>query len=215
MKRLGLCLPLVLICFAAGCDRLLPPPGPLPPIEICFSPHGGCTEAVVSEIDHARTSILVQAYSFTSVPIAKALVDAHHRGVQVHAILDHSQRSEKYTEADFLVHAGIPTLIDAKHAIAHNKVMVIDGQVVLTGSFNFTKAAEESNAENLLIIRDEAIAAKYTANWQQHAAHSEPYGGRQAEEDHKSPARKSHPSHERKHGEGDFSNRARNTDWPC
>ena len=93
-------------------------------------------------------------------------------------ILDRSQRSEKYSSADFLAHAGIPTMIDAKHAIAHNKVMVIDGEVVVTGSFNFTKAAEEKNAENLLVIRDRAMACKYTANWAGHAEHSEKYCGK-------------------------------------
>ena len=70
---------------------------------------------------------------------------------------------------------GIPVKIDAKHAIAHNKVMVIDDQTVITGSFNFTKAAEEQNAENLLVIYDKVLAAKYVGNWQTHAEHSEAY----------------------------------------
>ena len=108
---------------------------------------------------------------------AKALVEAHQRGVHVEAILDRSQESEKYSSADFVLHAGIPTMIDAKHAIAHNKVIIIDGGIVITGSFNFTKAAEEHNAENLLVIRDRQIAEKYTANWQLHAAHSKEYTG--------------------------------------
>ena len=77
-----------------------------------------------------------------------------------------------------LVNMGIPTWIDAQHAIAHNKVMVIDGATVITGSFNFTKAAEENNAENMLVIRDKALADKYAANWQAHVEHSEPYEGR-------------------------------------
>jgi phosphatidylserine/phosphatidylglycerophosphate/cardiolipin synthase-like enzyme len=68
--------------------------------------------------------------------------------------------------------------IDAKHAIAHNMIMVIDGETVITGSFNFTKAAEEHNAENLLVIRDQGLAEKYTANWKAHAEHSEAYEGR-------------------------------------
>ena len=89
-----------------------------------------------------------------------------------------SQKTAQYSEADFLVNMGIPTLIDAKHAIAHNKIIVIDGATVITGSFNFSKAAEESNAENLLVIRDKGLADKYTANWQAHAQHSEPYLGR-------------------------------------
>jgi len=93
-------------------------------------------------------------------------------------ILDKNQRTKKYSSADFVAHAGIPTFIDAKHAIAHNKIIIIDGETVLTGSFNFTKAAEEKNAENLLIIRDKAIAEKYTSNWDGHVEHSEPYKGR-------------------------------------
>ena len=130
---------------------------------------------VVKEINAAKTTILVQAYSFTSAPIAKALVDAHKQGVQIQVILDKSQRSEKYSSADFVLHAGIPTFIDAKHAIAHNKIMVIDGATVITGSFNFTRNAEENNAENLLVIRSPDLAKKYTANWQAHLEHSEKY----------------------------------------
>jgi phosphatidylserine/phosphatidylglycerophosphate/cardiolipin synthase-like enzyme len=163
---------LVVLLALARCSQ---EPGAMPPVNVYFSPHGGCTEAVVAEIGRAKTSVLVQAYSFTSAPIAKAIVDAHQRGVEVKVILDESQETEKYSEADFLIHAGVPTRIDAKHAIAHNKIMVIDGQTVITGSFNFTKQAETSNAENLLILRDAPLAAKYAANWQSHALHSERY----------------------------------------
>ena len=87
-------------------------------------------------------------------------------------------RSEKYSSADFIARAGIPTYFDTRHAIAHNKVMVIDGATILTGSFNFTKAAESSNAENLLVIRDPALAQKYTDNWKLHLQHAEPYAGK-------------------------------------
>ena len=69
----------------------------------------------------------------------------------------------------------MPVWIDAQHAIAHNKIMVIDDATVITGSFNFTKAAEEHNAENLLIIHDPALAARYTENWNQHLGHSQQY----------------------------------------
>jgi len=165
-------------------------PAALPPVEVYFSPKGGCTEAVVRELDSAKATVLVQAYSFTSAPIAKALVNAHKRGVDVMVVLDDSQRGEKYTSADFVANAGIPTMIDAKHAIAHNKVIVIDGATVITGSFNFTKAAEEHNAENLLVIRSPELAAKYTTNWQAHAAHSEQYEGRGTEKPLAKPARK-------------------------
>jgi phosphatidylserine/phosphatidylglycerophosphate/cardiolipin synthase-like enzyme len=118
----------------------------------------------VQALASAQRTILAQAYSFTSAPIAKALLDAHTRGVQVQVILDQSQRTEKYFSADFLANQGVPVVIDAQHAIAHNKVMVIDGATLLTGSFNFTKAAQDRNAENLLSIRDAVLAAQYTQN---------------------------------------------------
>jgi phosphatidylserine/phosphatidylglycerophosphate/cardiolipin synthase-like enzyme len=153
-----------------------PPAGTTPTgWQVFFSPRGGCTDAVVGVLDRATNSVLVQAYSFTSAPIARAIVDAQRRRVQVAVILDKSQRSEKYSSADFLRNSGVATFIDATHAIAHNKVMVIDSATVITGSFNFTKAAEENNAENLLIINDPVLAAKYAANWKTHLSHSIKY----------------------------------------
>jgi phosphatidylserine/phosphatidylglycerophosphate/cardiolipin synthase-like enzyme len=144
-------------------------------IKVYFSPKGGCTEAVVDALSRARSTVLAQAYSFTSAPIAKALTDAYRRGVKIQVILDKSNQTDKYSAATFTQNYGIPTFIDDRHAIAHNKIMVIDGRTILTGSFNFTKQAEENNAENLLVIDDAALAAKYTANWKAHLAHSKPY----------------------------------------
>jgi phosphatidylserine/phosphatidylglycerophosphate/cardiolipin synthase-like enzyme len=143
--------------------------------DVYFSPRGGATFAVRQALDNARSSVLVQAYSFTSAPIAEALVKAHKRGVKIRVLLDKSQKTEKYSSADFLANTGISTKIDAAHAIAHNKVMIIDKEIVITGSFNFTKAAEESNAENLLVVRDKELASRYTENWQLHEEHSESY----------------------------------------
>ncbi len=73
------------------------------------------------------------------------------------------------------VNGGSATWIDAEHRIAHNKVMVIDGQTVITGSFNFTKSAETGNAENLLVIRSPELAGKYAENWKKHLEHSTVY----------------------------------------
>ena len=144
---------------------------------VYFSPNRGCTDAIVRELSDAKSSILMQAYSFTSAPIAKALLEAHKKGIKVKVVLDKSQLTDKYSSVTFLHNSGIPTWIDSVHAIAHNKVMVIDGNTVITGSFNFTKAAEEKNAENVLVIRDKTLAAKYIENWKLHADHSEVYQG--------------------------------------
>lgn len=146
--------------------------------EVYFSPHGGCTEAIIREVGKAKISILVQAYIFTSAEIGKGILEAHKRGVKVQVILDKSQRKTQYAPADFFANAGIQTRIDSVHAIAHNKVMIIDGETVITGSFNFTKSAEENNAENLLIVHDRKLAERYTKNWDEHARHSEVYRGR-------------------------------------
>ena len=143
--------------------------------QVYFSPKGGCTEAIVKNLDQAERYVLVQAYSFTSKPIAEALVNAHKRGVKVKVLLDKSQRNGKGSKLSLLAEAGIPVSIDTKHSIAHNKVMIIDGVTVITGSFNFTNAAEDKNAENLLVIRDKVVARKYRNNWNSHSKHSEPY----------------------------------------
>ncbi len=133
---------------------------------VCFTPGENCTGEIVDALSAARHTVYVQAYSFTSQPIAGALVAAKKRGVDVRVILDKSQyKAEKYSASTFLEHQDIPVWIDSRPAIAHNKIMILDGETVITGSFNFTKAAQEKNAENLLIIRDAALAEQYSSNW--------------------------------------------------
>jgi len=178
MKRLSLIL-IVLLVGCATAPIQPPAPTPCPVIQlVCFSPGGGCTKAIVDELDKAQTSILVQAYSFTSAPIAKGFVAAHERGVKVEIILDKSNLTAQYTSAPFVAKAGIPVKIVSAHDIAHNKIMIIDGETVITGSFNFTKSAEDKNAENLLVIRDKGLTEKYIENWQEHDEHSEIYKGK-------------------------------------
>ncbi len=142
---------------------------------VYFSPKGGSTQAIVGALDQAKESVFVQAYSFTSGAIADALVEAYKRGVRVDVILDKSQMHVKNGKFKNLVESRIPVYVDAAHAIAHNKVIIIDSSTVITGSFNFTVAAELYNAENLLVIQDKSLAARYTENWNLHRAHSLPY----------------------------------------
>ena len=166
--------------YAGPSSVTVPAASTSPAWQVCFSPRGGCTQLIVETIASARASVLVQAYSFTSRPIAQALIDAHRRGVHVEAILDDSQRRERQSLASRLAQAAIPVFIDAQHRIAHNKVMIIDGDTVITGSFNFTRAAEESNAENLLVIRDRPLAQRYQENWRLHRIHAAPFTGSSA-----------------------------------
>lgn len=146
-----------------------------PVIEACFTPGQDCTHQITDHIAKAKYSILVQAYNFTSKDIANALIAAKRRVVTVKIILDESQRKQKYSLLHYIVEAGIPVWIDTKPAIAHNKVMIIDEKEVITGSFNFTNAAQKRNAENLVFISDAKSAQEYTKNWLNREHLSIPY----------------------------------------
>lgn len=143
-------------------------------VELCFTPGENCTERIVQKIAQTQKNIRIQAYSFTSAPIAQALVEAQKRGIDIKIILDDSQEKEKYSSLDFFLHSNISTAVDKAHAIAHNKIMILDEQSVVTGSFNFTKAAEERNAENVVFLNDTKLAEDYLENWIKHAQHSQP-----------------------------------------
>lgn len=145
--------------------------------QICFVPDGmRCEDLLVNAINSEPRWIRVQAYSFTSAPIAEALRNAKGRGVDVEVILDKSQKTERYTSATFIAHAGIPVYIDTKPAIAHNKVMIFGSNAVFTGSFNFTRSAQDRNAENGMLIRgDTNISRAYLKNWETRKQVSIPY----------------------------------------
>ncbi len=165
----------LLLALLAGCATQGQQRELAPNWSVYFSPKGGGTDAVVKELGRARRLVFVQAYTLTSAPIAKALVDAHRYGVKVEILLDKSQRTDRLSSADFLAGSGIPTKIDGAHAAARNEVIIIDAETVITGSFPFTQAAEEQNAANLLIIRNRPIAEAYIKNYLEHSRHSEPY----------------------------------------
>jgi phosphatidylserine/phosphatidylglycerophosphate/cardiolipin synthase-like enzyme len=127
---------------------------------------------IVEQINGAQSELLVQAYGFTSPEIIQAIGRAKERGVDVNVILDRVNEQDRYTGATYLLNHGIDPLIDDRVVIAHNKIMVIDDRNVITGSFNFTKAAQR-NAENILfVIDDMALAAAYKENWMRRAAAS-------------------------------------------
>ena len=138
-------------------------------IQVRFSPGGHCTQFIRETIAKAQQTILVQAYAFTSRPIADALIQAHQRGVVVRILVDRSQLTSQYTQMHHVAKQGIFVAIDKTPGIAHNKVMIIDDHYVLTGSFNWTKAAETINAENLLLINDTKTNKIYKKAWHRRA----------------------------------------------
>lgn len=145
-----------------------------PTIKVYFSPHGGVSTAIINEISNAKASIEIQAYEFSSTSIASALVDAKNRGVAVFVILDRKNSTAIFSKGSYLQKQDIPVRADGVHAIMHDKTIIIDDYVVITGSYNFTDSAENANSENVVIIHDQSTAKKYLDNWKIHRDHSSP-----------------------------------------
>ncbi|OZI13740.1 endonuclease [Sodalis-like symbiont of Philaenus spumarius] len=131
-------------------------------VEVGFSPGRTAKQIILLAIEEAKTSIDIAAYSFTSKPIALALVDAQNRGVNVRVVADRKSNGGKYTAVTYLVNHRVPVRLNDKYAIMHNKFMIVDGRSVETGSFNYTQSAASRNAENVIYLRNRLdIAEKY------------------------------------------------------
>lgn len=145
-----------------------------------FSPKGGAEIALIKELDSAKRTILVQAYSFTNDTIATALVRASLRGVKVVVILDRSNINGVGSDYKTILNANIPTYIDYEHKIAHNKIVIIDSYTLVTGSYNFSRSAEYNNAENMVIMKTRKLSKIYLDNFNIHKAHSNLQGQKNA-----------------------------------
>ena len=131
--------------------------------------------AILKNINQAQTSIDVQAYLITAKEVVDALKSAHERGVKVRIVLDKRNMGGMYSYMAFFARSGIPIWRDGQHKDNHTKIMLIDGKIIITGSFNFTDQAEDANAENLLIIRNKPkLFEAYEANFEVHVHHSDP-----------------------------------------
>lgn len=135
-------------------------------IEVCFTPGGRCKDIIIKHINEATSEILLHSYSFTSKEIADSLLNAHNKGVSVKILFDRSQLTAKFSQIPRLIEEKIENKIDNVNGIAHNKIMIIDSKIVITGSYNWTKAAEYRNSENILFIKNEKIANFYKKNWE-------------------------------------------------
>jgi len=150
-------------------------------VQVAFTPWDNAEGMIVDGIRRAKHQILVQAFSFTSRVLANALIAAKRRGVDVQVMADREQTfSGEASRIPDLAAAGIPVTLEVRYQSAHNKVMIVDAgtaeAAVITGSYNWTYAAQAKNAENVLLLRDSPdIANAYAANWRRHYAESLPY----------------------------------------
>jgi len=183
MRRALLGLALLCACAAtaqipAQAAEALPAQGT---VQVAFTPWDNAEAMIVEAIRRAKGQILVQAFSFTSRALTNALMAARRRGVDVQVMADREQTySGEASRIPELAQAGIPVMLEVRYQSAHNKVMVIDAgtadAAVITGSYNWTYAAQYKNAENVLILRHNPdIANAYAANWKRHFAEALPY----------------------------------------
>lgn len=137
-------------------------------VNVGFSPEGSAREVVLNAIGDAQRSIHMMAYSFTAPDIVRALADARKRGVEVRIVVDEKGNRGKASIAamNYAVNNGIELRTDGDYKIQHDKVMIIDGETVETGSFNYTASAERYNSENALVISGvPELAQRYDAHW--------------------------------------------------
>lgn len=154
-------------------------------VEVGFSPEGGALQLVIKAINASTQSLDVMAYSFTSSDVTRAILSALKRGVVVRVIADQKQNtSTKGAEyalsaLSSLVSAGAEVRFNGNFSIFHDKVIIVDGKHVQTGSFNYSKAAAKSNSENVVVMwAASSVAARYGEHFKSRWETSQRFNGR-------------------------------------
>jgi phosphatidylserine/phosphatidylglycerophosphate/cardiolipin synthase-like enzyme len=155
-------------------------------VGVCFAPQEDCATRIVDAINGARTSVHTMQLFLLQKGIIKALIKAHERGVDVQVIADHKTDAKEeakacaagkhpFLGAKALLDAGVPILVDDSVKTAHNKISVIDGNLVIGGSFNYTDEADKQNAENATFITSPVVAKWYEQDFAYRKTLATPY----------------------------------------
>ena len=132
------------------------------PVIAAFSPADGVRNILLDELSHAKNSVKLMAFSFTDQEIANCLGDLAKKGVSVKCLFDYGQANSKYSQDSYLRGCGVKIKLSPNRSgKMHHKVIIIDGETVITGSYNYSKNAERNNDENILILKNREIAANY------------------------------------------------------
>ncbi len=134
-------------------------------VETYFAPDDGVARRLIELIAGARMEVAVLAFTFTSDPLAEALLEAAGRGVSVRAVFERDQAEAAGSDVRRLQQAGLDVRLDNSQGTLHHKLLLIDGRIIATGSYNFTRSAEQANDENLVILDDPAAAALLQAEF--------------------------------------------------
>lgn len=152
-----------------------------PRIQVGFSPEGSAQKLVLETIGSAKQSIQMLAYAFQAQDIAQALVDAKERGVDVRVVVDQKRNRGKTSNVAmaFVTRNGVELRTNSHFHIHHDKVIIVDGNTVQTGSFNYARSAEILNSENVVVIQDMPdVSLQFIAHWQSRWDLGQPYPAR-------------------------------------
>lgn len=131
-------------------------------INAYFAPEDNVERIINSRLKKANNSIRFMAFSFTSDVIAETMISKFKNGLIVQGVFEKKGSNSEYSEYTKMLIEGVPVIKDRNYRIMHHKVIIIDDRIVITGSFNFSKNANRSNDENILIVESPEIAASYT-----------------------------------------------------
>ena len=168
MQKLVLSIVLILLCL--GCSNY--DSAPLPnntPIEAYFSPNGGTQERIIKAINLTKSTIDIAIFDFTNGVIAQSLKEAKDRGVKIRIIMDSKQAKGQHNEYNFFKNNGfeVKLMTGKGKGIMHNKFIIFDGKLLMTGSYNISENAERYNYENALFISDVKVIEKYQSTFNQ------------------------------------------------
>lgn len=135
-------------------------------IECYFAPEDGARAPIIATIQGARQGVDFMAFSFTCQDIADAVAERAGAGVRVRGLFEARNVHSRHSRDDFLRERGVEIFLDKNPYNMHNKVMIVDGRTVITGSYNFSRNAETQNDENVLILHDLGLAARYTERFE-------------------------------------------------
>lgn len=151
-------------------------PAPAKVLGWWHSPKGGCAAAIIEQIDAAKESIDYRMYNFTLPEIGDALIRAHKRKVNVRIMVDKKEARKLWSQAQRCATAGLQVYVDGKEKIVHNKARVFDKKLLMFGSFNDTKSAENFNSEELVLMICTPLVEAFLDDFESHLKHAERLG---------------------------------------
>ena len=169
MKRVFMALLVLFLLF--GCSK-----DSGEDVGVYFCPEDNCSARIISAIGSAEESIDLAMYSFTLDSVAEALAGAERKGVRVRVLLDYTQSANEFSVDEALEDAGVDVYRKNGYGLMHNKFMVIDSGLVVTGSFNYSRSGDTKNDENLVFIYNENAAEEYSREFAELVFESEYYG---------------------------------------